>query len=243
MPDIYYNQIQQTAPMQNPWYGGTAATTNTNINMTSTAMPATNGYIQMDNEPNWAFGNGNFTVNIDQTLPISFGSTQLWKRTINVRLKLGKRTFVINKEIGEDDAIDITEEDIAKARGEYINSRRIQIITKKAENRSEDLLRMFVSEVDFRNYKEKGFFIVKSGDRVFKIYKDGHKHIDMWEKDKDRGLFVPKNRLCVHTEKRTLPSADEALAKLLLIRSGKVLESANAHGFDGVPVEENLIMV
>ncbi len=163
-------------------------------------------------------------------------------RLIPVNLKLGKHTLTIMKKLEDGGAIDITQEDIDRAKQEYLGQARIHIITRKAERRAEDLLRTFISEVDFRDYKEKGYFTVKSGDKVFRIHKDSHKHIDMWEKDKDRGIFVPKNRLCVHTERRVCPPADEALTKLLLIRSGQVIDSANLHPIDA-SMEKELVLV
>jgi len=161
-------------------------------------------------------------------------------RSVLVKFKLGKHTLIISKKISEvDECLEITDEDIARAKKEYFDRARVNIITRKAENKAEDLLRMFISEVDFRSYKQNGFFTIKSSDKIFRIYKDSHRHIDMYEHDKERGLFVPKNRLCVHTEKRSLPAADEALSKLLLIRSGKIIEEANLHSITNEMKEMN----
>ncbi|MFA6971414.1 MAG: hypothetical protein WC208_08445 [Gallionella sp.] len=164
------------------------------------------------------------------------------RKSVLVRFKLGRHTLLINKTIGDDECLEITQEDIDRAKGEHFQRRRVEIIAHKADGKAEDLLRMFISEVDFRDYKDKGFFTIKSGDKAFRIYKDSHKHIDMYEKDKDRGIFVPKNRLCVHTERRVLPQADEALAKLMLVRSGQIIESANLHPIDS-SMEKELVLV
>ena len=85
---------------------------------------------------------------------------------------------------------------------------------------------------------------MKSGNRIFRIHKDTHKFIDMYERE--GGVFVPRNRLCVHTPTRELPKADEALAKLLLIRNNSVVEHSNLHGIENLrPVkkEEELLLV
>lgn len=180
---------------------------------------------------------------LNAPLPQSFESRNTWLKTINVKFKLGKHTLSVMKTVGEDGSIEITDEDMRRAKDEYLQGRRVQIITRKAESKAEDLLRMFISEVDFRNYKDKGFFTVKAGDKIFRIWKDGHKHIDMWERDSNRGLFVPKNRLCVHTERRVCPPADEALTKLLLIRSGRVIESANLHPHEEKEYKESELVL
>lgn len=147
----------------------------------------------------------------------------------------GKRKLIIEKDVNFE--IEITPADIQKAREDYWRGARINIIAKKAEARAEDLLKMFISDIDFRNYQEKGFFTVKSGNRIFKIHKDTHKHIDMYEKEGE--LFVPRNRLCTHTPTRELPRADEAFQKLMLIRSNKVIEHSNLHGASDLkPVRE-----
>lgn len=160
--------------------------------------------------------------------------TQQINRT-KIVYKDGNRKLVIEKDVNFE--IEITPEDIQKARIAYWKDARINIISKRAETRAEELLRSFISEVDFRNYQEKGFFTVKSGNRIFKIHKDIHKHIDMYEKEGE--LFVPRNRLCTHTPTRELPKADEAFQKLMLIRSNKVIEHSNLHcASDLKPVRE-----
>ena len=142
----------------------------------------------------------------------------------------GRRKLIIEKD--DSDEICITPEDIQKARMDYIKDLRLTILTKRAEHKAEDLLKMFISEIDFRNYKEKGFFLVKSGNRIFRIHRDTHKWIDMYESN--NGVLVPRNRLCVHTERRELPFADEALSKLMLIKANKVEEHSNGHGVGGL---------
>ena len=155
------------------------------------------------------------------------------KFVLNVRIKWGRHTLTVCKsvELGAADNVDITQEDIDAARVNYIKNLNTIILVKKAERKAEDLLKMFISEVDFRNYKEKGYFNVRSGDRLFKIYKDHHKWVDTWERKED-GLFVPKNRLCTHTATRELPLADEAIQKLMLIRSNRIEEFSNAHSIE-----------
>lgn len=144
-------------------------------------------------------------------------------KSIKISFKDGKRTLSIEKDYASE--VIITPEDIEKAKIVYWKDARIHILERKAEAKAEDLLKMFISEVDFRNYKEKGFFTVKSGNRIFRIHRDTHKFIDMFEKEGE--VFVPRNRLCVHTPTRELPKADEALAKLMLIRNNSIIESSN----------------
>lgn len=156
-------------------------------------------------------------------------------RRVRITYNDGKRKLFIDKDMSEN--IEITPADIEQAKINWWKDARINIITRVAETKAEKLLQMFISEVDFRNYKEKGFFTVKSGNRIFRIHKDTHKFIDMYEKD--GAVFVPRNKLCVHTPTRDLPMADEALAKLLLIRDNSVIEHSNLHGIDGLrPVRE-----
>lgn len=162
-------------------------------------------------------------------------------RLIFVNLKFGNKTLTITKKLVDGMNVDITQDDIDRAKGEYFKGKKIQIITRKADRKAEDLLKMFISEVDFRGFKEKGYFIVKRGNHAYKVWRDGHKQIETYEKT-EGGLYVPKNRLCVHTERRVCPAADEALTKLLLIRSGKVEESANAHPIDS-SMEKELVLI
>lgn len=150
---------------------------------------------------------------------------------IVVNLKLGRHTLQIVKD-PNNGSIDITQEDIDKAKAEYIKTLGVNIIVKKAERKAEDLLKMFISEVDFRNYKEKGHFVVKSGDQVYRIWADKHKHVDMWERRQD-GILIPKNRLCTHTQDRVLPVADEVVQKLMLIKSNRISQYANFHPIGG----------
>jgi len=149
---------------------------------------------------------------------------------VKIKLKLGRHILEIQKDYNGGE-IEINQEDIDKAKIEYIKNLNVNIIVKKAESKAENLLKMFISEVDFRNYKEKGYFTVKSGNRLFRIHKDSHKWVDMWERRRD-GVFVPKNRLCTHTERRELPIADETLQKLMLVKSNRILEYANPYAVD-----------
>jgi hypothetical protein len=168
-----------------------------------------------------------------------------------IKIKVGRHILKIRKEQDSAGEIEITPEDIEKAKIEYIKGMQINIITRRAETKAESLLKMFISEIDFKNFKEKGYFTVKSGDKVYRIWRDNHRWVDKWEK-KD-GVFQPKNRLCTHTERRELPLADEALQKLMLIRSNRIEEFSNAHSLNGVqqgcaeemkPIrEEELVLV
>ena len=162
-------------------------------------------------------------------------------RSIKLKFKIGKRTLEVSKTL-DGDSMELSEQDIDEAKVEYIRSARIAIITRKADKRADELLSGFISEVDFRNYQERGFFTVKQGNRLFRIYKDKHKKIDMWEREGN--LFVPKNRLCVHTQKKDLPDGDEALARLLLVRSGGLMNLANKWDSGGMETanEEELVL-
>ena len=175
---------------------------------------------------------GNATIGIDPAYGVSptFIDTRatIDGLEIEVEVPVGKRSITVKTTI-KNGKIQITEHDIVKATQALIEQKRFTIITNRAERRAEDLLRSMISDIDFRSYKEKGFFIVKSGNRVFRIYKDKSKWIDMWEQDHIRRDFAPKNRLCTHTQTRDLPDADEALSKLLLIRSGSVIQHSNLH--------------
>jgi len=164
--------------------------------------------------------------------PITIGSLSR-KFVLNVKIKWGRHTLTVCKqvELGAADNVEITQEDIDQARVNYIKNLNITILTKKAERKAEDLLKTFISDMDFRDFKEKGYFTVKSGNRLFKIYRDSHKWVDTWEKRKD-GIFIPKNRLCTHTATRDLPLADEALQKLMLVRSNRIEQYANVHSID-----------
>lgn len=238
MPNYMGNYIQDIQG----WQVTTNASTNTNNSYMGGTNCTPDGYIN--------FGAG-ATTNpyvVYQTptqnwdpMPVSWTEKHEQIKRVNVRFKLGKHTLCMYKDLDENGSIEITDEDITRAKDTYFKEKRVQIITRKAEGKAEDLLKMFISEVDFRSYKANGFFTVKQGNQVFRIWKDSHKHIDSFEKDADRGIFVPKNRLCVHTERRVCPPADEALTKLLLIRSGKVEESANIHSADGL--EKELVLV
>ena len=162
---------------------------------------------------------------------------------IKITYKDGNKKLIIEKD-ANDGEMEVTPEDIMQARANWYKGMKLQIITKKAETKAEDLLKMFISEIDFRNYKQKGFFTVRSGNKIFRIWKDNHKQIDMYQKE--GGLFVPKNRLCVHTAERELPLADEALAKLMLIKSNRVFDQSNAHSASDLkPIKnvEELVLV
>lgn len=183
-------------------------------------------------------GTDEYVVN---NLPVQFEYRYLdaAPRKLRIAYKDGNKRLVIEKD--SQDEIEITPQDIQLARVNFIRDARIQIVSKKAETKAEGLLKMFVSEIDFRNYQQKGFFTVKCGDKVFRVWKDNHKWIDVYKSE--GGILLPDNRLCVHTAKRELPLADEALAKLMLIRSNKVFESSNAHGVgDLKPLEPELVL-
>lgn len=171
------------------------------------------------------------TVTVADPIKCGYYPSETWEHEIEINVPLGKRSVTIKKKHKVGEKIVITEQDIVKAMQEKIEECKFQIITKRAERRAEDLLRSFISEVDFRNYKEKGYFLVKSGNRLFKIYKDKNKWCDMWEEDSE-GIFVPRNRLCTHTQTKDLPEADEAIAKLMLVRSNRIIDHANLHPID-----------
>jgi len=223
---FYYdvNGTNAGLTIANPYYDQGTACTNVNCVPTQAYNPGDfmQGYVA-----------GNNVANV--------WKTSLTELSMVVKLKFGNKTLCLTKKM-VDDCIEITEEDIARAKNEYLDKARITIIARKADRKAEDLLKMFISEVDFRDFTEKGYFTVKSGDKAFRIYRDGHKWVDMYEKAKDRAIFVPKNRLCVHTERRVLPPADEALAKLMLIRSGQIIESANVHDIDA-NMEKELVLI
>jgi hypothetical protein len=203
-------------------YGGTAST--------ATAVYATgDNDMYLPDEPNPTYWQQTVLCSTptEGKLPESFSR----KKIIFMD---GKRRLEIWKDDNGGELV-ITPEDMQQARVDYFKGLRLQIITKRAEHKAEDLLKMFISEVDFRHYKERGFFLVKSGNKVYRIHKDSHKWIDMYEQQ-DSGLIVPKNRLCVHTATRDLPLADEALSKLMLIKSNKVIEHSNLHAIDSKPI-------
>jgi len=152
---------------------------------------------------------------------------------VEIEVPVGKRSVTVRKTVVNGTKVVITEADITKAMQELIEDKRVQVITHRAERRAEDLLHSMISEIDFRSYKENGFFMVKAGNKLYRIYRDKNKWIDMWEADQKKEVFIPKNRLCTHTRTRDLPNADEALAKLLLIRSGSVIDHSNLHSADG----------
>lgn len=163
-------------------------------------------------------------------------------RTIKLKFKVGKRMLEVSKSL-DGDSMELSESDIEEAKVEYIRQAKVQIITRKSEERSETLLRSFVSELDFRSYKQNGFFTVRKGNQLFRIYKDRNAKIDCWERN-DRGLFMPKSRLCVGTSRKELPSGDEALARLLLVRSGGVEKLANRWAADGLEaIEEKELVI
>lgn len=153
---------------------------------------------------------------------------------IEIEFPLGKRILTMKKRT-ENGKIKVTMEDIGNAISGAKDQFKFNIITNRAERRAEDLLQSMISEIDFRNYKEKGFFTCQDNGKMYRIYKDKNKWVDLWEAKEVEAeiIWQPKNRLCTHTEKRELPDADEALSKLMLIRSGKLLEHANAHSIQG----------
>lgn len=146
---------------------------------------------------------------------------------ICIKFKDGNRMLVVKKAYAE--AIEITQEDVDAAKADWWKEARISVLEYKAEKKAEKLLAGFISELDFRNYKEKGFFVLRQGGKVYKIWRDTHKWIETYRVEEDTGFLVPENQLCVHTPKRELPLADEALAKVMLIRSNMVLERATVH--------------
>ena len=211
--------------------GALTATTTT---ATAYQQPYYNEYAdnaaQLQANPQWytttATWNGN-----DAT--VQGWGTSLGK--IKIKYRDGRRELIIEKDYGSE--IEITPEDIVKARMDYIKNARINIISRRAETKAEELLKMLVSEVDFRNYKEKGYFTVRNGNKIYRIWKDSHKFIDCFERT-EQGIIVPHNRLCTHTLTRELPKADEAVQKLMLIRSNRVFEHSNLHGVCGMePIE------
>jgi len=171
---------------------------------------------------------------------------------IEIEFPLGKRVLTMKKK-ADGNRIKVTLEDIEVAVEGARDQFKFNIINNRAERRAEDLLRSMISEIDFRNYKKQGFFVCREGNKLFRIYKDKSKWVDYWEQEEVNAelIWQPKNRLCTHTETRELPDADEALSKLLLARSGRLIEHANLHSFDGtrglvMPVlknEEDLILV
>ena len=180
----------------------------------------------------------------EDALRYSCGGSISGRMRTRFKLQVGKRMLVVEKEANVNGEIEITAEDIAKAKIDYIRGAKINIITRTAERKAEDLLKMFISEMDFRDYKQKGYFLVKSGDKLFKIYKDNHKMVDMWERRKG-GLFVPQNRLCVHTQNRELPLADEVLSKLMLIKSNRIFDRSNLYSVISMEnvKEKDLVLV
>ena len=163
------------------------------------------------------------------SLPVSFST---FNRKQKVKIKVGKRFLVVEKTPNDNGEVEITDDDLKIAREQYYKDTQFTIITNRAERKAEDLLKMFVSEVDFRSYKKNGYFTVKQGNRVFRIWRDNHKWVDMWEKDEKSGLLTPKNRLCTHTATREIPLADEVVSKLMLIKSNRIQEHANFHSID-----------
>jgi hypothetical protein len=170
---------------------------------------------------------------VPNELPVSWDTRNVVVKKIKIKHRIGKKLLEIESYVDGTGEVEVTEQDIEKAKIDYLKTAKINIITRNAENKAEDLLKMFISEVDFRDYKVKGYFTVKSGNRAFRIHRDKHKHIDMWEKGQN-GMFLPKNRLCSHTERRELPFADEALQKLMLVRSNRIFEHSNLHSADGL---------
>ena len=166
-------------------------------------------------------------------------------RLVTLKFKVGKRELVLHRELGTyQGEINIEEKDIEEAKVNYIREAKINIITRRAEVRAEDLLQSLIPEIDFRNYKEKGFFLVKQGNKVFRVWKDNHKYVDMFENES--GIFVPKNRLCLHTATRELPLADEVVTKLMLIKSNRIVDRANLHapvGLVSAKTEKELLLV
>ena len=231
------------------------AATSTNV-ITNPMTTATlmNNYIATED---WGTGAGNAYVRYTweaaggatgQTLVDGHGVnswTAIGSKT-KVKLKVGRRFLTIEKETNDQGEVVIEEADLVKAREQYYKDTQFQIITNRAERKAEDLLKMFVSEIDFRNYKKNGFFTVKQGNKIYRIWRDNHKWVDMWERDEKSGLMMPKNRLCTHTQTREIPLADEVVSKLMLIKSNRIHEHANFHGIDAdmKPAEEReLILV
>jgi len=153
---------------------------------------------------------------------------------IEIEFPLGKRMLTMRKK-AENGKVVVTMEDIGKAITDGKEQFMFSIHAKKAENRAENLLQTMISEIDFRNYKEKGYFTCQENGKLYRIYKDKSKWVDLWEAKEVKAelIWQPKNRLCTHTESRDLPDADEALSKLMLIRSGRIIEHANLHPVKG----------
>lgn len=220
----------QAALQATQWYTATASTATTAYGEVDWGQLQTNctpgDWNQVQANPAWYY----------QTSAATYSPPR-----IKIKFRDGKRELEIEKEYGVE--IVITPEDIEQAKINYWKGCRVRVITRRAENKAEELLKMLVSEVDFRNYKEKGYFTVKNGNKIYRIWKDSHKYIDCFEKS-DGGVLVPRNRLCTHTLTRELPAADEAIQKLMLIRSNKVLEHSNAHGVYGIePLEERELVL
>ncbi len=150
-------------------------------------------------------------------------------REIEVELPLGKRTIVVKKAL-DGNRLKVNLEDVDKAIEDCKEQFMFNISVRKAERKAEDLLKSFISEVDFRNYKERGYFTVEVNNKVYRIHRDKRKFVDLWEKQD--GILVPKNRLCSHTQSREIPHADEALSKLLMVRSGQIEQYSNFHAID-----------
>lgn len=212
-------EVERTAQMVVPQYYHPYGRTGTYDTATGAVTTTTATYYYGDNC-------------VPNELPVSWDTRVIVKR-IKIKHRIGKKLLEIEADVDGGGEVEITEQDIDKAKIDYLKTAKINIITRNAENKAEDLLKMFISEIDFRDYKQKGYFTVKAGDRAFRIHRDKHKHIDMWEKGQN-GVFMPKNRLCSHTERRELPYADEALQKLMLVRSNRIIEHSNLHSADGL---------
>lgn len=179
---------------------------------------------------NWTWATDNSTSLTSDSINSLYRNA--WQSEVTIKLRVGNRVLEIKKSVDGGEA-EVTDEDIEKAKIDFLRKAKITILTKRAERKSEELLRGFISDIDFRNYKQRGYFTVKQGDKLYRIYRNKSEKVDHWERN-ERGVFVPKSRLCVHTQQLDLPAGDEALARLLLIRSGGIDRLANKWKADGL---------
>ena len=234
----YYQAVTNYATTyMNYWEPGTGSTVGIGNQIAGGNYQATAQYAQIINTQNWPGVVGGMASN---------------ELEVEIDFPLGKRTLTMKKK-ADGNRIKVSLEDIDAAIDGARDQFKFQIVTNRAERRAESLLQSMISEIDFRNYKQQGYFVCREGNKLFRIYKDKNKWVDMWEAKEVEAelIWQPKNRLCTHTATRELPDADEALSKLLLARSGRLIEHANLHAYDGtrglaMPVlkhENELILV
>ena len=128
---------------------------------------------------------------------------------------------------------------------EYL--KRLRGIKIKAERRAENFLKELVHEIDFRNYKEKGFIqVVGESGNIYRLYRDNkteilkHKRFENMEEGElikrvdseeligravnnriispGEEVLASVKRLCIHSRRRAIPETDEVIARLLMIR-------------------------